>query len=427
MGRHPRLRPSGLPSRMLTLNPALPNPFARRRSEHCDGGDGYRYSMQLRKGSPKEAGMSPSGIEHVKALCETWVEQGVHKALGVLVARRGVVCLHEAFGRLGPHDGPPLQRDSIFPMLSISKSVTATVLMQLVEEGVVSLSRPVREYLPEFVGERKELVCVHHLLTHTSGIGGGDAEQDDAPIPPADEGQHPQIHEWVVRTARAPLGYEPGSEMRYTGANYTLIGEIIRRASGYSLDDLASKRIFRPLGMSDTSYVLPVEQVSRTISWNAMPGIGDSTSHEFREMPTANLGVHSTSMDIAVFAQMFLNGGTYGDARILHPSTVAEMTRNQIPGVGANFSIGPNYVRKFAEASWGYGWGIAGNQKWPRWPIFPRGTFSHSGGGGALVWGDPANEIVGVYLSICRFSRETGDALSNNDLFVNAIATAVDA
>jgi CubicO group peptidase (beta-lactamase class C family) len=98
--------------------------------------------------------------------------------------------------------------------------------------------------------------------------------------------------------------------------------------------------------------------------------------------------------------------------------------KNTSSGVGANFSIG-TWVRHFAEASWGYGWSIAGNQKWPRWPAFPRGTFSHSGGGGMLLWVDPTNEIVGAYLSICRFSRETVDALSNNDLFVNAIVASV--
>lgn len=87
--------------------------------------------------------------------------------------------------------------------------------------------------------------------------------------------------------------------------------------------------------------------------------------------------------------------------------------------------IGPNYIRHFKEASWGYGWSVAGNEKWPRWPAFPRGTFSHSGGGGMLLWVDPAGEIVGVYLAICRFSRETGDALSNNDLFVNAVVASV--
>lgn len=365
--------------------------------------------------------MSSAAIERLRNLCATWVEQDVHKALCVLVARRGVVCLHEAYGRLGPHGGPPLQRDSIFPMLSISKPITATVLMQLVQDGTVSLSRPVREYLPEFVGERKNGVCVHHLLTHTSGIWGNEEEEDLAPVPDDTE-----VDGWVMRLARTKLGYEPGAEMRYTGSNYVLIAEIIRRMSGLTLADLASKRLFEPLGMADSSYVLPSEHEPRTISWNAAPGIVDTTTPEFRAEPSGNLGVHATAMDIAAFGQMFLDGGTYGAARVLHPHTVTEMTRNQIPGVGMTLKIGPSYVRHFKEASWGFGWGIAGDDKWPRWPIFPRGTFNHSGGGGNLLWCDPTNEVVGVYLSICRFSRETADPLTNNDLFVNAVTAAVE-
>ena len=378
--------------------------------------------LQLRPGSAEEAGMSPDAIQHASGLCSSWVDQDVHKALCVLVARRGVVCLHEAYGRLGPGDSPALRLDSIFPMLSISKSVTATVVMQLVEQGVIGLTRPVHEYIPEFRGGAKPLVCVHHLLTHTSGIGGGAPDDDEAESPVSED---PEADEWVLGIARARLGYEPGAEMRYTGANYVLLGEIVRRATGRLVADLAAERIFEPLGMNDSSYVLPPEHTARTIGWNAMPGLADTASAEFRAQPAPNVGVHSTAWDIATFGQAFLNGGTYAGRRVLHPATVADMTRDQIPGVGANFSIGA-YERRFAEASWGYGWGVAGSQKWPRWPVFPRGTFSHSGGGGMLLWVDPTNEMVGVYLSICRFSRETFDPLSNSDLFVNAMVAAVE-
>ena len=364
--------------------------------------------------------MAPDRIEHLKRLCATWVEQDVHKALCVLVARRGVVCLHEADGRLGPRGAPALEPDSIFPMLSITKAVTATALMQLVEDGIVGLTRPVREYIPEFKGAGKQEVCVHHLLTHTSGIGGGEPE-DEADHVPA----HPEIEGWVLNICRTRLAYEPGSEMRYTGANFALIGEVIRRTTGRTVAEHAAERIFAPLGMNDSSFVLPAEHEARTISWNAMVGLGDTTTPEFRAQPAPNTGMHSTAMDIAAFGQMFLNGGCYGDARLLHPYTVGEMTRDQIPGVGATLSVGPVYERRRPEASWGYGWSIAANATWSRWPKFPRGTFTHSGGGGALVWMDPTNEIVGVYLSICRFSPETFDPLSNNDLFVNAVVSSV--
>jgi CubicO group peptidase (beta-lactamase class C family) len=128
-------------------------------------------------------------------------------------------------------------------------------------------------------------------------------------------------------------------------------------------------------------------------------------------------------MDMAVFGQTLLNGGSYRDARVLGRHTVSEMTRNQIPGIGADYTRGEQHVQR-AEALWGYGWCIAGDEKWPGWPTFTKGTFSHGGAGGLILWVDQAREIVGVYLSVCRY-RPTG-AITNVDLFVNAVTAAIE-
>jgi CubicO group peptidase (beta-lactamase class C family) len=353
--------------------------------------------------------------------------------LCVLVARRGVICLHEALGKLGPHGGPPLERDSIFPMMSITKSITATTLMMLVEEGLVGLTRPVQEYVPEFSGEGKELVLVHHLLTHSSGIAGDNVIQayveerlETTELPPPEPTEHPELHKWLLIGASAPLASVPGEEMVYANLNYELAGEIVRRLSGCSLADFAGSRVFGPLGMGDTSYVLPGDHYARTIGWSVTPrAFFDTVTPEFRDGPHPGGGVHSTAMDIAVFGQTFLNGGCYADTRILNRGTVAEMTRNQIPGVGATFEVGV-YSEHHAEASWGYGWGIAGAEKWQDYPTFTRGTFSHSGGRSMMLWIDPTHDIVGVYLAICRYSPVTGGPISNVDLFVNAVTAAVE-
>ena len=127
--------------------------------------------MKLRPGTPEEVGMSAQRIQHVVDLAEGWVAQGITPALVVLVARKGVIVLHEAFGRLTPEeDSPPVQRDSIFSLTSLTKPLTAATAMVLVEDGLLGLNRPVSEYIPEFVGEGKDAVMVHHLLTHTSGL-----------------------------------------------------------------------------------------------------------------------------------------------------------------------------------------------------------------------------------------------------------------
>src|SRR5262245_5213775 len=129
----------------------------------------------LRSGDPREVGVSADRIGVVRRRCAEWVEAGETPAIVALLARRGVVVLHEAFGRLGP-DGPALRPDALFPVASISKVVTAAAALSLVEEGLVGLNRPVQEHLPELVGEGKEAVMVHHLLTHTSGMRDEDIE-----------------------------------------------------------------------------------------------------------------------------------------------------------------------------------------------------------------------------------------------------------
>jgi CubicO group peptidase (beta-lactamase class C family) len=126
---------------------------------------------------------------------------------------------------------------------------------------------------------------------------------------------------------------------------------------------------------------------------------------------------------MAVFGQMFLNRGTYGDGRVLSPASVREMTRNQIPGISAQ--IIDEY---FPEAFWGFGWCIEGNKKAPVYSGTLRSpkAFNHGGSGGVFLWVDPVYEIVGAYFSV--FLRLRGGALRPEwagDLYVNAVTAAI--
>jgi CubicO group peptidase (beta-lactamase class C family) len=196
------------------------------------------------------------------------------------------------------------------------------------------------------------------------------------------------------------------------------------------LEDFARERIFEPLGMNDSSYVVPKEVRARVVKRPAhaalvrnplrFPGID---SREREEMPSASIGVFSTAKDLAIFGQTLLNGGTYGRARILSRPTVAAMTRNQIPGIGAQYF--GTIFRK--EASYGYGWIVYSNEKWKYWngSLPPIGAFAHSGSGGCAFWVDTVNEIVGVYLSVELRVTELGEHVWNLDLFQNAVTAAV--
>ena len=305
------------------------------------------------------------------------------------------------------------------------------------EDGLLGLNRPVWWYIPEFTGEGKEAVMVHHLLTHTSGIRQQEVmahvekKRGTAQIPPPEKTQHPLVHEWMWLLYDAPLWKPPGEEMSYCTWNSELLGEIVRRVSGRSLADFAKEKIFEPLGMVDSDYVLPESAEHRIVKRALDTEEGQLwASYRLEETPWAGGGVCSTAMDMAIFGQMFLNQGHYGDARILSPASVAEMTRNQIPGIPASY-----WDEVFPEACWGLGWNIRGNKTFAGslWSPF---TYTHGGSGGIRLWVDPVYEIVGVFFSVMSYEHErlTGReklqtaaqrCLCSEDLLINAVTAAV--
>jgi serine-type D-Ala-D-Ala carboxypeptidase len=392
--------------------------------------------MQHRPGAPEEVGMSARRVRHIEQLAAGWVAQGITSALVILVARRGVIVLHEAFGRLTPDDdAPPVRRDTIYPLSSLTKPITATAAMLLVEDGLLGLQRPVSEYLPEFRGEGKHAVMVHHLLTHTSGLREQDVNAHAAKkrgvvaIPPPEATQHPWLNEYLFLRYDALLWKPPGVEMSYCSYGYNLLGEIVRRVSGQALADFARERIFEPLGMQDTFYIVPDAVRARIVSRpldapfaaTVATGAPGLATRKNQELPLASGGVYSTAIDMAIFGQMFLNRGSYGEVSILSPAAVAEMTRNQIPGISAQYR-----GEFFPEASWGFGWSIHGNKRTSQWgSLYSPHAFDHNGAGGVYVWVDPVYEIVGVYFQVTL--ERIDDILTQHryDLFTNAVTAAV--
>jgi CubicO group peptidase (beta-lactamase class C family) len=395
----------------------------------------------LRTGTAEEAGMLPERVAHVRDLCARWIEEGHTPSLGVCVARRGVVVLNEAFGVLGPGpDSPLLDLKALFAGASVTKAITATLAVQLVEDGLLGLNRPVREYLPEISGEGSDDMLVHHLLTHTTGY----CWHEDPPwlehaarkleagfeAPPRPEGQHPLIHQYLSLFWDVPRVARVGEVMTYSNHNYELLAEIVRRLSGRSLEALARERVFDPLGMRNSYYVVPESESPRVVQ--RAPGLPmadpDSPffqglgSRQMQETPYGGAGLFTTPSDMVIFGQMVLNGGRYGSERILSPAAVRTMTRDQVPGVGARF-----FNKVLPNASWGYGFVVASPSKWKYFDgsIHPLGTFSHPGGGGQNFWIDRENEIVGAYFEVTTRVTDDYEFLWNFDLFQNAITAAV--
>lgn len=383
--------------------------------------------------------MDPERIALIRERLTTWMDGKTERGGVFLVARRGKIVLHEALGPLTDKAGSPaMEKDSIFQVSSISKLIAATAIMMLVEDGLLGLNRPIKEYFPEICGEGTDDIEVQHLLTHSSGFREEECwvhyrkNKKDvlaSPETPATH-QHQSIADYLKAMEGVRSYSAPGSLMHYGSHNFILLADLIRRVSGMSTQQFLKERLFDPLGMTSSYGVTADAPGERSVvRGEGFPAgsIKDDPINgpEGLWMSSASWGFIGNAMsalDLASLAQTYLNGGTWGNTRLLSAASVHEMTRDQLPGIKAEL----NEMRG-AEASWGLGWAIQGNHRWP-WhssTLAPRGTFWHTGSGGSQIWVDPVNEIVGVYLSVYMIMDETVGLQWHGDMFMNMVTAAV--
>ncbi|WP_199615869.1 serine hydrolase domain-containing protein [Paenibacillus alkalitolerans] len=383
--------------------------------------------MKLRNGSPEEAGISEQRIAALDAFADRMFAENITPAQAYVAARKGVIVAHRAVGKLTPEaDSPPLDVNALFPLCSITKIFTAAAIMILVENGLIGLNRPVADYIPEFQGEGKDAVRVHHLLTHTSGIRPEDLWEykrkvaAEAVIPPCEENENPEIHREIYLGCGVPLARKPGEVMAYLGFGYELLGDIVRRISGLSYPEFMKRNLFEPLGMKDTFYNVPHSERYRIVRRSPEDACaGWLENDSCIESESAGGGLYSTAMDVAIFAQMFLNQGEYDGKRILSPVSVREMTRNHIPGVASEYRD-----EYFPEAYWGYGWSINGTKK-DGGDLFSPEAYSHWGAAGVFVAVDPVCDVVSVYFTV---ERDLQKPFKNmyTDHFNNVLLAAIE-
>ena len=405
----------------------------------------------LKEGTPHEAGMDSARLDRVRKLGAQWVEKGETPSLVLLVARRGTIVLHEAFGVQRPeHTTSTLKRDSIFPLASCSKPLTAAAVMCLVEDGLIGLNRPLIDYIAEWdvpgVQWLDELL-VADLLCHTSGIDdlalgahiqAAAARSPD--LPPAGPGQHPKLSARIHLAAGAPLARRPGEVLMYSNFGFNLLADMVRRVSGQPFWQFVQSRIFKPLGMQDSSFVFPPELLERRVyrapgmpSTQPVPGLHTGIdSPDFDELDLGSGGAASTAWDVAVFLQMLLNGGSYDGQRILSPAGVRAITTPQIdPSTPViqpliNPLTGKRIEVEFRGGGYGLGMYIlsAGDRFSANGSLASHTGFGHMGYSGAYFWADPESEVIGVFLSVVPRLIHDMPA-RNSDLFMNAVHAAI--
>jgi CubicO group peptidase (beta-lactamase class C family) len=268
-------------------------------------------------------------------------------------------------------------------------------------------------------------VLVADLLTHTSGyddivvVAHRERRRAERPsVPPPAPGQDPEMSRLIHYAADAPLSKAPGEAAIYSNFNYELLGDIVSRVTRVSLAQHVESRIFEPLGAKDSFLVLPKElrenrrvfrqpgnlDIPQLLPW--MLPI-DAEAHD--DTYTGAIGLKSTARDIGTFAQMLLNGGAYGDRRVLSAAAVRAMTSPQWPpGTPAMYSLtdpntGANAYYPVRGGNWGYGLFLLADDDRSAYIngslSSPQG-FGHTGALGSYFWADPDADIVGVYLSV---------------------------
>ena len=394
--------------------------------------------MSPKDREPEKAGKSTVPLQQISRLADSWIRPDLHQAIVIHVVRKGRTAFQHAVGKLTPEDNSPsVQQDTIYPVASLSKVFTATAMMTLVEDGLISLHNPVQDYIPEFSGPNKDQVRLWNLLTHTIG-GLSMEEMDDLPsrnadkisdLPPAPEGQHPRIHEFLALGHNIPLSRKPGSVVIYSNYGFELLGEIVRIVSGIPLATYFDERICRPLGLTDTHFILPEDKECRVVQRPKTAAYSDADSYFHQgignllryKVPWASAGAFSTARDLSIFGQMFLDRGNHKGTQLLSPATVDYMTRNHTPGLGDG-----DRDETLLDGSRGIGWDIPGTKRDLMYANFySPGTYSHSGAGGSLLWVDPTYNIVGVFLSIEMTVRKDEQRSWAADRFVNAITASV--
>jgi CubicO group peptidase (beta-lactamase class C family) len=321
------------------------------------------------------------------SLLEAEVKAGRVNAASILVARDGRVVHEGSFGH-----------GKIFLVASITKPVTATAVMILVERGKVSLNDPVSYYLPEFKGDKRGEIRVRDLLTHTSGL------PDMVPENEALRRAHAPLSEFVKKAVVAPLLFAPHTDFSYQSMGVLLAAEIVERVTGQKLRDFEKKEIFDPLGMKDTSLGLGGRRIADLAQCQSASGAASAdwqswgwNSEYWRDLGAPWGGMHTTTRDLFILLQTFLNGGTYNNYRLLSKSAVETMIRDQ------NGSL---------HKPWGIGWGLATSSVWSYFGdiVSPR-TFGHSGASGTVAWADPDKKLITVILTTRPSGEDNGRLL----------------
>jgi CubicO group peptidase (beta-lactamase class C family) len=353
-------------------------------------------SLTLSYASPEQVGMSSAVLSGGAGLYQEAVDRSDLVGAVLMVVRRGKIVLHEAVGWKDKGRNLSMEPNTMFRMASNTKPLIATAIAQLVEEGKLSYSDLVRDYIPEWDNYRSGFISIGHLLSHSSGLRISSLFLE--PLMQPSE-QHPDAPNLLLESARyGSIGAEvtPGLSYSYNNPGYNTLAALIEMSSGQLLEEYLEENVYSPLGMED-SYN---HQIGHTLEGklDRMGEVYYRRSTETEEWlpggtpggPVAfpfargSGGMISTAFDYAIFCQMLLNEGSYNGSDILTKESVRLLTSPKISSGETD--------------SYGFGFRIE------------NGVYGHSGSDGTRAWVDPQNETIAlVFTQTPGAGREGGN------------------
>ena len=412
----------------------------------------FAFGRGLPIAVPETVGVSTERLERIRPVMQGYVDDGRMAGILTVVARRGKIVHFETVGMRDVENKKPIEADTIFRIHSMSKPITSVAVMMLYEAGHFQLDTPVSDFIPEFkdmevynedqteILNAKKEVTIKHLLTHTAGlIYGWGGEALDRRYQKANLFQSgTPLADTVKKLSDLPLAHEPGDRWTY-GVSTDVLGYLVEVVSGMPFEEFLQTRLFEPLGMIDTAFSVPVEELDRFAAlyqlsskeggrkgekdkeekkdgakdkeqW--LKGAKDKKmrlervdkdppikNNEVRFFPGGGGALLSTAPDYMRFCQMLLNGGELEGVRILKRETVELM---RYPHHDNWFGLGFAVVTDKKEPT---------DDKEPSDTPESIGSFSWGGAAGTIFWIDPEKELIGLLMT------QIGDVGSSHDQF----------
>jgi len=379
---------------------------------------------------PESVGVSSQRLQRLDESMRRYIDNELLAGTVTLIARDGKIIHLKAQGWKDKENDLAMTDDTLFVIMSMTKPIVSVALMMLYEEGRFLLTDPVSKWIPEIIDKkviiqtdgktiREETaspITFRDVLAHTAGVNPPRDALNTEEINLLD--RKDTLEETILARAPLPLAFHPGEEWQY-GSSTDYVALLVERIADQSLPDFLEQRIFNPLRMEDTHYVVPREKVKRVASVYSPSGpdkkIELFRAPAYRETKYfgGTAGLSSTAADYFRFSQMLLNGGELDGVRLLSPKTINLMITNHT-GDNDIYIRGPGYT-------FGLGFGILNDAGKARDPFTPS-TFTWGGAWGTIFFVDPIENMIGIMLTQITSYRHIN---ARQDLGVTAMQSII--